>query len=148
VFDLPPGVIGALVVEADLDFGGVGSIGPDVPEVAKAPRWVPHRDLTPFHLPAGGGSFEDPPTRAALEDDLDTMVGGHRVVSRPPARRPLGPDIEGVLHRALDVESHPQRLDHGLRLEGRVFSARSLNRVAASPQTSSRYACTASTPRA
>src|ERR1700694_2387876 len=148
MFDLHPRLIGALVVEADLDFGGVGSIGPDVPEVAKSPRWVPNRDLTPFHLPAGGGSFEDPYTRAALEDDLDTRVGGRRVGSRPPTRRPLRPDIEGVLPRALDLEGHPQWLDHGLRLWGRVFSARSLNRGGASPQTPRREGRTASTPRA
>lgn len=138
MFDLHPRVIGALVVESDLDFGRVGSIGPDVPEVAKAPRRVPYGDLAPFHLATGGRPLEDPATRPALEDDLDSGVGGHRVVSRPPTRGPLCPDIEGVLDRALDLEGHPQWLDHGLRLEGRVFSARSLNRVAASPQTSNR----------
>jgi hypothetical protein len=113
MFDLDPRVIGALVVETDLNFRSIGSIGPDVPEVAKAPRRVPHGDLTPFHLPAGGRSFEDPATRPALEDDLDTRVGGHRVVRGPPTRGPLRPDIEGVLHRALDLEGHPQWLDHG-----------------------------------
>jgi hypothetical protein len=148
MFDLNARVIGALVIEADLDFGRVGSIGPDVPEVAEAPRRVPHRDLTPFHLAPRGRSFEDPPTRAALEDDLDTRLGGHRVVDRPPTRGPLRPDVEGMLCRTLDIEGHTQRLDHGLRLEDRVFSASSLNRIAASPQTSSKYACTASTPRA
>ena len=43
-----------------------------------------------------------------------------------------------MLHRALDIERYPKWLDHVFRREGTVFSASSLNRVAASPQTSSR----------
>jgi hypothetical protein len=61
------------------------------------------------------------------------------VVHRPPARGTLSPEIEGVLHWTPDIEGHPERLDHRFRPAGLVFSARSLNRVAASPHTSSRY---------
>ena len=51
---------------------------------------------------------------------------------------PRGPDLEGVVDRAVDLEAEPDRLDHrGARGE-RVFEATSANRAAASPQTRSR----------
>jgi hypothetical protein len=138
MLDLDPREIVALKVEPDLDFSGIGSVGPDVPEVAEPPGRLPHGDLTPLDLPSGGRSFEDPTTRTALEHDPDTWFGRHRVVHRPPARGTLSPEIEGVRHWTPDIEGHPERLDHRFRPVGLVFSASSLNRVAASPHTSSR----------
>jgi hypothetical protein len=66
----------------------------------------------------------------------------YAVVRSPVEPRAHAPTKNG----AVDVKRHSKRLDHDLRLDGRVFSASNLKRVAASPHTCCRYASTAWTP--
>src|SRR5256885_15819794 len=84
VLDLHPRAIGALIVEPDLHFGGIRPVGPDVPQIGQATGRIPYGDLSPLDLAPGGGPLEDPATGSSFEDDLDTGLGGHRVVHRPP----------------------------------------------------------------
>src|SRR5437870_1812518 len=60
VLDVDPGPGLSLVLEGDLDLGGVGPVRPDVPEVPETPRRLPDRDLSPVHLPPGGRALRDP----------------------------------------------------------------------------------------
>src|SRR5256885_8829854 len=141
MLDLHPRRRFTTAVESDLDLGRVGSISADVPGIPEPARRLPQGDLTPFHFVTVGRALEDPPTRAPLEDDLQSALAGHRMRARPPARGAPGPEIEGILEWAFDVEGEAQRLDdHLFERRDRVFSAISLKCRAASPQTSSRYA--------
>src|SRR5690349_14440655 len=87
---LPPAVLDvharrrvALVDEGELDLGGVGAVGAYVPEVGEAMGRLPHGDLAPVDLDAGGGALEDPAAWPRLEDDSETWLSRHRVRSRP-----------------------------------------------------------------
>src|ERR1700726_586937 len=132
--------------EPNLDFRGIGPIGADVPQVAKPGRRFPDRHFSPFHLAPTHSPLEYPTARPPLEDDFEAWFRRYRVRDRPPARRSPSPEIEGMLDRAVDIKRHSKRLDHDLRLDGRVFSASNLKRVAASPHTWVKYASTAWTP--
>ena len=135
VLDLDEG--GGVVApdEPDLDLGRVGAIAADVPQVDEPIRRLPGQDLAPFVLDAGGRSFVDPATGPRFEHDRGVRLTRHGVVGRPPRGDPRRPDVEGVVGRAVDLEREADRLDHR---SGRVFSATSRKRTAASPHTRSR----------
>src|SRR4029079_13663743 len=137
--------------EPDLDLRRVRAIPPEMPQVAQPRWWLPDRDLAPAELGAARRPLEDPAAGPALEDDVGRGVARGRVVGRPPGGDSGRPDLERVGGRAVDIEREADRLDHGRRpgggaVGGAVFEASSEKRVAASPQTRSRYARTASMP--
>jgi hypothetical protein len=136
MFDLDSGAA-VLLDEVDLDLGGIAAVRPDVPQVGDPARRLPDGDLTPFDLQPRSRALEDASALAALENHLQARLRSHRVGDRPPARSPGRPDCEGMVGRALHLESHAQRLDQPVS-SGRVFSAMIRNRAATSPQTSAR----------
>src|SRR5688500_3721 len=85
--------------EADLYFGGIASVGVDVPLVDQAVGRFPRGDPAPVHLLAGGSALKDPPTRAPLPHHLHVALLADRVRDRPPQRRALGPHAESMLRR-------------------------------------------------
>src|ERR1700738_837748 len=137
VLDVHAGGRIAVVGERDLDFGGVGAVSPDMPQISEPPRRLPDRDLAPVDLQAGRGALDDAASGAGLEYHLKAGLGRDGMGNRPPARGLGGPDVERVTHGTVDKERHAQRLDHRCS-GGLVFSASSRKRASASPQTSAR----------
>src|SRR3954452_16635678 len=155
---LPAGVLdvdagaGAGGHEPDLDVRRVGAIGAQVPRVAEPVRRGPQRHPPPLVLIAAARPFEEAAADARLEDhqEAGVVLAGDRVIGRPPRRDPLGPGAERLLGRAEHVERQAEGLDD---VRGRppyasslVLAATKRKRIAASPQTCSRYRRTASTP--
>ena len=134
VLDLDPGGAGPPGQEADLHLGGAVPVPAQVPQVAQPVGRLPDGHLAPLVLGAVGGPLVDPAAHAALQDDGRAQAG-HRVIGGPPGADARGPDGKCVVGRAGHVEGHPQRLGHSA---GPVFSAMSVKRRAASPQTRSR----------
>src|SRR4029450_3820583 len=58
---------GTRAEEGDLALGRPGAVGPQVPEVGQAARWLPGQDLAPVVLDPVGGPLEDPAARTGLE---------------------------------------------------------------------------------
>ena len=71
VLDLDARRGGAGRHEPDLDLRGIGSIAPEVPQVAETIRWLPDRDLAPVVLDTTRSSFEDPTAGTRLQDDKE-----------------------------------------------------------------------------
>ena len=96
-----------------------------MPQVDEPSRRLPGDDLAPIPLLAIGCALEDAPTDATLQHDLQVGSTGVGVVGRPPSTDRLGPGVEGVVLRGVDIERQAQRLDHrfGVRFGGAVFSA-------------------------
>src|SRR5476649_299376 len=102
-----------------------------MPEVAEPCGRLPDRDLAPLVLHPGPRAFVDAPADARLQDHIEATLPADGVICRPPAADPRRPGDERVLGRAGNVEAQGERFDH----RGRVFSASSLKRAAASPHT-------------
>src|SRR6187431_429346 len=95
--------------EPDLDIGGVGAIGAQVPRVREPARRLPDRHPAPVVLVTAARPLEEAAADARLEDHAQIAFAGDRVIGRPPRGDPLGPRAERVLRWAGDLEGQTER---------------------------------------
>lgn len=100
------------LVKPDLDFGRIGPVDAEVPQVAQ-PAWrLPHQNLAPGAFLSGGSPLENSAAGPRLQYNFNVGFAGDGMRSRPPRRDLARPHGKRVGNRAFDDERKAQWLNH------------------------------------